>query len=170
MDWDHLRFFAALVQAGSLAGAARLLQVEHTTVARRLRALEKVMGQALFVRHAGAFKLTQAGQQLLPAVQTMEKAVRGVEQAALPEGVDDDHPAGLVRVGATEGLGTVLLANQLARLTLRYPQLSVDLLALPRLLHLSRREADIVISLERPKRGSVIVTMAMAPPMLSPSR
>ena len=150
MDWDHLRFFAALVQAGSLAGAARLLQVEHTTVARRLRALEKVMGQALFVRHAGAFKLTQAGQQLLPAVQTMEKAV--------PEGVDDDHPAGLVRVGATEGLGTVLLANQLARLTLRYPQLSVDLLALPRLLHLSRREADIVISLERPKRGSVIVT------------
>ena len=158
MDWDHLRFFAALVQAGSLAGAARLLQVEHTTVARRLRALEKVMGQALFVRHAGAFKLTQAGQQLLPAVQTMEKAVRGVEQAALPEGVDDDHPAGLVRVGATEGLGTVLLANQLARLTLRYPQLSVDLLALPRLLHLSRREADIVISLERPKRGSVIVT------------
>ena len=154
MDWDHLRFFAALVQAGSLAGAARLLQVEHTTVARRLRALEKVMGQALFVRHAGAFKLTQAGQQLLPAVQTMEKAVRGVEQAALPEGVDDDHPAGLVRVGATEGLGTVLLA----RLTLRYPQLSVDLLALPRLLHLSRREADIVISLERPKRGSVIVT------------
>ncbi len=49
-------------------------------------ALEKVMGQALFVRHAGAFKLTQAGQQLLPAVQTMEKAVRGVEQAALPEG------------------------------------------------------------------------------------
>ena len=73
-------------------------------------------------------------------------------------GSPKDHPAGLVRVGATEGLGTVLLANQLARLTLRYPQLSVDLLALPRLLHLSRREADIVISLERPKRGSVIVT------------
>ena len=158
MDWDHLRFFAALAQAGSLAGAARLLGVEHTTVARRLQALEKIMGQTLFVRQKGGLTLTQAGQQLLPAVQVMEKAVRGVEQVALPDGVDEAHPAGLVRVGVTEGLGTVLLSRQLALLAVRYPQLSIDLLALPRLLHLSRREADIVISLERPKRGSVVVS------------
>ncbi|MDD3016971.1 MAG: LysR family transcriptional regulator [Comamonas sp.] len=158
MDWDHLRFFAAVAHAGSLAGAARLLGVEHTTVARRLQALEKIMGQALFVRQAGSYQPTQAGQQLLPAVQAIEKAVRGVEQAALPDGSSAADPAGLVKVGATEGLGTLLLARPLAQLTLRYPQLSVDLLALPRLLHLSRREADIVISLERPKRGSVVVT------------
>ena len=158
MDWDHLRFFAALAQAGSLAGAARMLGVEHTTVARRLQALEKIMGQTLFVRQKGGLTLTQAGQQLLPAVQAMEKAVRGVEQVALPDGADEAHPAGLVRVGVTEGLGTVLLSRQLALLAVRYPQLSIDLLALPRLLHLSRREADIVISLERPKRGSVVVS------------
>ncbi|SFU55502.1 LysR substrate binding domain-containing protein [Paenacidovorax caeni] len=65
---------------------------------------------------------------------------------------------GLVRVGATAGFGTLILAPYLARLTQKHPHLSIDLLALPRMLHLSRREADIVISLERPKRGSVIVT------------
>ena len=63
-----------------------------------------------------------------------------------------------MRVGATEGFGTAILAPHLARLTLQHPGLSIDLLAVPRMLHLSRREADIVISLERPKRGSVIVT------------
>ncbi|KAB2888493.1 MAG: LysR family transcriptional regulator, partial [Burkholderiaceae bacterium] len=67
-------------------------------------------------------------------------------------------PSGLVRVGATEGFGTLILAPHLAKLTHKHPQLSIDLLALPRMLHLSRREADIVISLERPTRGSVIVT------------
>ncbi len=66
-------------------------------------------------------------------------------------------PSGLVRVGATEGFGTLILAPHLARLTQKHPQLSIDLLALPRMLHLSRREADIIISLERPTRGSVIV-------------
>ena len=63
-----------------------------------------------------------------------------------------------MRVGATEGFGTLILAPHLARLTQRHPHLSIDLLALPRMLHLSRREADIVISLERPTRGSVIVS------------
>lgn len=158
MDWNHLRFFAALARAGSLAGAARLLEVEHTTVSRRIQALEQRMGQALFVRQGGVYRPTQAGEQLLPAVQAMEKAVRGVEQIALPSGNAEAGPAGLVRVGATEGLGTQLLAQPLAQLTLQHPQLSIDLLALPRLLHLSRREADIVISLERPKRGTVIVS------------
>lgn len=158
MDWDHLRFFAALAHTGTLAAAARTLGVEHTTVARRVQALEKIVGRALFVREAGGHRLTQAGQQLWPAVQAMEVAVRNVEQTVLPSAVNEDGPSGLVRVGTTEGLGVHLLAPHLARLTQRYPQLSVDLLALPRMLHLSRREADIVISLERPKRGPVVVS------------
>ena len=81
----------------------------------------------------------------------------GMERAA-PANAASGGPSGLVRVGVSEGFGTLILAPQLARLTQRHPHLSIDLLALPRLLHLSRREADIVISLERPKRGSVIVT------------
>ena len=63
-----------------------------------------------------------------------------------------------MRIGATEGFGTVVLAPQLALFAQQHPKLVIDLLAMPRLVHLSRREADIVISLERPARGPVVVT------------
>lgn len=158
MDWDHLRFFAALAQTGTLAGAARVLEVEHTTVARRIQALEQHLGHPLFVRDASGHKLNEAGRQLLPAALTMENAVRGVERVALEATAQAFAVAGLVRVGVTEGLGVQLLAAPLALLTRQHPKLSIDLLALPRLMHLSRREADIVISLERPKRGTVVVS------------
>ena len=157
MDWDNLRYFLELARTGTLAGAARRTGVEHTTVARRIQALEKQMGAPLFAREAAGHRLTETGRHLLPAVEAMEAAVRGVERAS-PANSPGAGPSGLVRVGATEGFGTVVLAPHLARLTQKHPHLSIDLLALPRMLHLSRREADIVISLERPKRGSVIVT------------
>ncbi|MFD1711160.1 LysR family transcriptional regulator [Ottowia sp. GY511] len=157
MDWDNLRYFLELAHTGTLAAAARRTGVEHTTVARRIHALEKQMGTPLFAREATGHRLTEAGRQLLPAVEAMAGAVQGVERAA-PANAAASGPSGLVRVGATEGFGTQILAPHLARLTLQHPGLSIDLLALPRMLHLSRREADIVISLERPKRGSVIVT------------
>ncbi len=155
MDWNNLRYFLELARSGTLVSAARRLGVEHTTVSRRIQALEKQMGEALFARDAGGHRLTEAGRHLLPGIEAMEAAVLGVERLAPTPG---GGPAGLVRVGATEGFGTLILAPHLARLTQKHPQLSIDLLALPRMLHLSRREADIVISLERPTRGSVIVT------------
>ncbi|MFT4241579.1 MAG: LysR family transcriptional regulator [Acidovorax sp.] len=157
MDWDNLRYFLELARSGTLAAAARRTGVEHTTVARRIQALEKQMGAPLFAREAAGHRLTEAGRHLLPAAEAMEAAVHGVERFA-PASAASSGPSGLVRVGATEGFGTLILAQHLARLTQQHPHLSIDLLALPRMLHLSRREADIVISLERPKRGSVIVT------------
>jgi len=158
MDWDHLRFFAALAQTGTLAGAARTLNVEHTTVARRIQALEQQLGHPLFVREASGHKLNEAGRQLLPVAQAMEHAARGLDQLGLQAAQQPAAVAGLVRVGVTEGLGVQLLAAPLAQLAQQYPKLSIDLLALPRLMHLSRREADIVISLERPKRATVVVS------------
>ena len=158
MDWDHLRFFAALAQTGTLAGAARTLNVEHTTVARRIQALEQQLGHPLFVRDASGHKLNEAGRQLLPVAQAMEHAARGLDQLGLQATQQPAAVAGLVRVGVTEGLGVQLLAAPLAQLAQQYPKLSIDLLALPRLMHLSRREADIVISLERPKRATVVVS------------
>ena len=158
MDWDHLRFFAALAQTGTLASAARALGVEHTTVARRIQALEQQLGNPLFVRDASGHKLSEAGKQLLPVAQAMEQAARGVERLGMQAAAEPSAVAGLVRVGVTEGLGVQLIAAPLALLGQQYPKLSVDVLALPRLMHLSRREADIVISLERPKRGTVVVS------------
>ena len=64
MDWDHLRYFFALAQTGTLVGAARTLGVEHTTVARRIQALEQQLGHPVFVREASGHKLNAAGLQL----------------------------------------------------------------------------------------------------------
>ena len=139
MDWDHFRYFLELARAGTLAGAARRLGVEHTTVSRRLQALEKQVGSALFAREAGGHRLTEAGRQLMPKVEAMETAFLAVESAA-PGVRQGLH--GLVRIGTTEGFGNLILAPQLARFALGHPGLVVDLLALPRLVHLSRREAD----------------------------
>ncbi|QIL43848.1 LysR family transcriptional regulator [Acidovorax sp. HDW3] len=155
MDWDNLRYFLELARTRTLAGAARRLGVEHSTVARRIQALERELGAPLFARETDGHRLSETGRALLPAAQAMEAAWLAAPQLAPRR---SDGPSGLVRVGATEGFGTLVLAPHLARLTQRHPHLSIDLLALPRLLQLSRREADIVLSLERPQRGSVIVT------------
>lgn len=155
MDWDHLRFFLELARSGTLQSAARGLAVDHTTVARRIQALEKQVGAPLFTREADGHRLTEAGRALQPQVEAMETAFRRIERAApsSPEGL-----AGVVRIGATEGFGAVVLAPRLALFARTHPRLVIDLLALPRLVNLSRREADIVISLERPARGPVVVT------------
>ncbi|PAT33282.1 LysR family transcriptional regulator [Vandammella animalimorsus] len=155
MDWDNLRFFLALARTGTLVNAARTVQVDHTTVSRRIQVLEKQMGVPLFAREASGHRLTEAGRHLLPQAEAMEAAFLSIESSSL---VTQEGLSGLVRVGVPEGLGTQVLAAPLAELARQHPSLVIDLLALPRLVHLSRREADIVISLERPTRGSVVVT------------
>jgi len=154
MDWDNLRYFLELSRSGTLVNAARRLAVDHTTVARRIQALETQVGAPLFAREPGGHRLTEAGRRLQPQVEAMERAFQAVESTAP---ASQQGLSGLVRIGATEGFGTVVLAPQLARFASLHPQLTIDLLAMPRLVHLSRREADIVISLERPARGPVVV-------------
>ncbi|CAN5832292.1 hypothetical protein BH11PSE13_BH11PSE13_19540 [soil metagenome] len=155
MDWDNLRYFLELARSGTLQSAARRLEVDHTTVARRIQALEKQVGTPLFSREADGHRLTEAGRRLQPQVEAMEGAFRAVESAAP---ASQEGLSGVVRIGATEGFGTIVLAPQLALFAGQHPKLLIDLLAMPRLVHLSRREADIVISLERPARGPVLVT------------
>ena len=151
MDWDNLRYFLELARSGTLMSAARRLEVDHTTVARRIQALEKEVGAPLFSREAGGHRLTEAGRKLQPQVEAMESAFQAVESTAP---ASQEGLSGLIRIGATEGFGTVVLAPQLALFAQQHPKLTIDLLAMPRLVHLSRREADIVISLERPARGA----------------
>jgi DNA-binding transcriptional LysR family regulator len=155
MDWDNLRFFLELSRAGKLTVAARRLGVDHTTVSRRVQALEKSMDTPLFVRAAAGFTLTEAGRALLLQAEAMENAFSGIERSRQ---TSKDSLSGQVRIGVTEGYGTLMLAPQLAAFTRRYPNLGIDLLAAPRMLQLSRREADILITLDRPERGPFIIT------------
>ncbi|AYC31563.1 LysR family transcriptional regulator [Pseudomonas cavernae] len=155
MDWDNLRYFLELSRAGKLTAAARRLGVDHTTVARRVQALEKSLDAQLFLRGTAGYSLTEAGRDLLPQAEAMESAFSAIEQAKAEH---SDTLSGQVRIGVTEGYGSLVLAPQLAELTQRYPHLGIDLLAVPRMVHLSRHEADIVITLERPERGPFIIT------------
>ena len=118
MDWDNLRFFLELARSGTLQSAARRLAVDHTTVARRIQALEKQVGSPLFSREAGGHRLTEAGRRLQPQVEAMENAFRSVESAAP---ASHEGLSGVVRIGATEGFGTVVLAPQLALFAGRHP-------------------------------------------------
>ncbi len=155
MEWDHFRYFLALTRTGRLQSAAQRLGVEYTTVARRIQQLEKSLGYTLFIRDRQGHVLTEAGQQLLVHAERMEDAFLQVEQQA---GGASSGLSGVVRVGATEGFGTVFLAAKLAELTQLHPNLAVDLVAVPRLVNLSRREADIVITIERPTSGPFVIT------------
>ncbi|MDM1708622.1 LysR family transcriptional regulator [Thiopseudomonas alkaliphila] len=155
MDWDQLRYFLELARAGRLVIAARRMGVDHTTVSRKVQSLEKSLGQSLFLREPDGYKLTEAGRELLPQVEAMESAFVGISQG-LP--LLGEQLSGQVRIGATEGYSTVLLAAQLSAFSQHYPHLKIDLLALPRAVQLSRNEADIVITLERPERGPFIIT------------
>ena len=155
MDWDHLRFFLALAKDNRLVVAARSLNVNHTTIARRVQALEQEMGVQLFTRSNSGYELTQAGLQLKDIARQVEKQIGNIKNE-VKQG--DQEIAGLVRIGTTEGFGTVVIAPILNDLGKIHPNLVIDLLALPRMVNLSRREADIAITLQRPTRGPYIVT------------
>lgn len=154
MNWDNLRFFLELARAGTLTTAARRLDVEHTTVARRVQAFETSAGVPLFLRTAQGYVLTEHGRALLPTAEAMEQAYARVE-LALPSAAE--AVAGTVRIGCNEAYGTTILPRHVAGIVRDHPDLRVDVLALPRAIHLPRNEADIIITIERPERGPYVV-------------
>jgi DNA-binding transcriptional LysR family regulator len=148
MDWDNLRIFLAIARAGQILSAAKALHLNHATVARRLDALEQDLDTKLFERRTTGTVLTPAGEKLLIRVERMESELLQADTAS-------NAINGIVRVGAPDGFGTFHLAPHLARLANQHPQLTIQLVPLPRTFSLSRREADITI--ERPKLGRAII-------------
>ena len=151
VDWDHLRFFLVLARAKTLTNAARLIGVEHSTVARRIQALESTLGTQLFKREATGYELTSEGLALVPRVEQMEQSFIQIDKR-------HDPLQGRVRIGAPEGFGTAFLARLLAEFSQHYPLLTIDLIPVPKAIKLSHREADIVIAIDRPKSGPYIIT------------
>jgi molybdate transport repressor ModE-like protein len=154
MDWDNLRIFLAIARSGQILGAAKSLKLNHATVARRLDALEESLNTKLFERRTNGTVLTPAGESLMMRVERMESEVLQAD-AALP--ASTATLSGTVRVGAPDGFGTYHLAPVLAKLANAHPALTIQLVPLPRTFSLSRREADIVVTIERPKLGRAII-------------
>ncbi|MDH4564225.1 LysR family transcriptional regulator [Pseudomonas sp. BN411] len=154
MNWDDLRFFLDLARTGRLTASARRLGVEHTTVARKIQALETSLGAQLFVRSQTGYALTERGRRILESAEDMEIAY-GHITSSIDEDVD---VAGLVRIGCNEAYGTQIIPRHVAEIMAKYPELRVEVLALPRAIPLPRNEADIVISIDRPERGPYIAS------------
>ncbi|MCP8938802.1 LysR family transcriptional regulator [Alsobacter sp. SYSU M60028] len=152
-NWDDLRFFLAVARAGRLTVAARRLGADHATVSRRIASLEAALKATLFERRPQGYALTPHGERLVATAEAIESAALA---ASSDIGGADLALSGSVRIGAPDGFGSLFLAPRTARLVARYPGLELQLVAMPRLLSLSKREADIAVALAPPKEGRVV--------------
>jgi len=154
MNWDDLKFFLEVARTRTASSAARRLGVDYTTVSRRIGALEKALGTLLFERsRASGFVLTTEGQHLLGYAEALESTLQtACEQVSGASLALSGH----VRIGSTEGFGSYFVAPQLGGFQAIYPNIAIDLLPVPHFISLSRREADIAITLERPERGPYV--------------
>ncbi|MCJ2021528.1 LysR family transcriptional regulator [Methylobacterium sp. E-065] len=149
-DWNDLRAFLAVVRAGRLTVAAQRMGIDHSTLSRRLSALEGALGTRLFDRRPSGFALTSDGERLLVDAERME-SVAITLRSRLDETAQ--QVSGTVRLGTPEGFGTYFLAPRLAELSASQPALEVELVANPRSFSLSKREADLAVGMTRPEAG-----------------
>jgi DNA-binding transcriptional LysR family regulator len=154
-NWDDLRYFLALIDAGSLSGAARATDVEHTTVARRINALEAALETRLFDRFPKAWSLTTAGSALVPLARKIEDDMHGLMRVVSCSEVI----SGKVRISAPPALMTYWLARQLKSTVRRLPGIEMNLFAEAHESDLMRREADIALRYRRPSAPSLAVRL-----------
>jgi DNA-binding transcriptional LysR family regulator len=154
MEWDRVRIFLAVARSGQMLAAAKSLGLNHATVGRQITALEEELQTKLLERHVNGCTLTAAGEAMLAAAEKVES-----EFLQFESGLSGSIGAirGTVRIGAPDGLGNYFLAPRLSELSARHSDLLVQLVPLPRSFSLSRREADIVITLDRPVQGNLII-------------
>ena len=154
MRWDDLRVFLAVARHSRLQTAGRTLGLDPTTAGRRIAALEAALGAKLFDRSPEGYALTEAGRGLVEHAQAME-SVAGA--AAEEIGGHADRLSGTIRIGAPDGASNYLLVDACDELSRDNPDLQVQVVALPRLFSLSKREADLAISVSPPTAGRLTV-------------
>lgn len=152
MEWGDLHVFLNVARAGGIAAAARSLQMDPSTVSRRIARLEQEIGLTLFDRGARRLNLTPEGAQLMDTAGRMESIILRDVQGAVES---RRAIAGRVRIGTSEGFGAHYLAPRLPRLMHSHPGLSIDLVALPRNYSLALREVDVAITMDRPGAGDI---------------
>lgn len=137
LDWDDLRYFLEAARARTLAGAARKLGTEHTTVGRRLAALERALGAALVLRGPDGLRLTPLGERLLPIAEQVERSVLSLRDLA---------ESGVVRVRLAVPSGFArLFATGLGALRARHPELLLEIVSGARVADLEQSEADLAV-------------------------
>lgn len=142
MNWNDLRYVLAVARTGSLLAAGRELEVDHTTVGRRIEAAERSLGIRLFLRTTTGYVLTADAERLVAPLRRVEEAVHDVARSAQTQ----DHAlAGSIRVTSPETLGASYLAARLAEFRQAHPKLQVELMPGGEVLDLARRAAEVAI-------------------------
>ncbi|MCL7466591.1 LysR family transcriptional regulator [Phaeovulum sp. NW3] len=152
-DWNDLKFFLALYRLKRMTAAGRALAIDQTTVARRIKALEKTVGAHLFIRDEAGYALTKAGERLLPIALDIERASTRVHEQIVGEA---GRLAGMVRIGAPDGLGTFVVTPLLARFQQDHPDVEVSLVIRSRQFQLSHQEVHLSIDLSLPESGRLL--------------
>ncbi len=153
-NWDDLRIFLTLARAESLSAAGRALRMDPATVGRRITRLETAQAQSLFARSSQGYALTDAGVRLLTHLEAAEPYL---DAATADRVASRDGLAGQIRIGAPDGCATYLLPQVCAKITAQHPHLEVQIVSLPRVVNLSRREADMAITVSPPRTGRLTV-------------
>jgi DNA-binding transcriptional LysR family regulator len=142
IDWNDLRYFLAIARAGSLAGAAQALEVNHSTVFRRLNAFEQRLGVRLFERLPLGYLPTAEGAEIRRHAEAVDEAVNALSRSVAGR---DARLSGLIRVTTAPNLATDYLAGYVARLRALHPEIVVEIAVGDHEFDLARREADVAL-------------------------
>jgi DNA-binding transcriptional LysR family regulator len=142
LNWDEFRLVKAIADSRSLVGAAEALGLNHSTVFRRLGAIEATLGSQLFERSRSGYEPTAAGEEMVALATTMSESIVEFERRIAGR---DVKPTGELRITTVDTIAAYLLAPILARFREMYPGVVLDLILAMQNLNLSRRDADIAL-------------------------
>lgn len=151
-DWNDLRYFLEVARRGKLSAAALRIGVDHTTVARRISALEEQLHVTLFHREKRAYILSDEGRRLLTYAEKMETSSLALMDEVAPVA---SGPTGTVRLATPEAFGSQFLAPHCISFHTRHPGITLELVAETRQLTFTKREADAAITLAKPQHGRI---------------
>tara|TARA_R110002110_G_scaffold79732_1_gene208026 strand:- start:7872 stop:8798 length:927 start_codon:yes stop_codon:yes gene_type:complete len=151
--WELYRSFLAVVQEGSLSGAARRLGLTQPTIGRHIDALEEALNAGLFTRSQGGLAPTDAALALIPHAEAMASAAEALRRSATGEAEED---RGTVRITASEIIGTEVLPPILTSFREKHPRIIIELILSNRTDNLIRRDADIAVRMIRPTQTALI--------------
>jgi DNA-binding transcriptional LysR family regulator len=153
LDWDKLRVFHAVAEAGSFTHAGDRLNLTQSSISRQISSLENSLGVPLFHRHARGLSLTEQGETLYRTAQDLVTRVNDAE-AAIGESMA--RPRGPLRITTSVAFGTMWLTERLNEFVDMYPEIELSLIVREDQLNLSMRQADVAIRLERPEQPDLI--------------
>lgn len=151
--WDDLQYFLAVARSGQLSSAARSLRSSHATVARHIDRLEFTLKVKLFERNPRGYELTSVGRRLIETVERME-----AEAERLQTDVSSGSSLlrGVVRISALEGFSNFFFVEKLNDFAASHPNITLEVITIQQIIALSRKEADVAVTLDPPKAGPYV--------------